>query len=221
MLKERFGTYQERQQLQQTAAFKQTNDVWSQQGFNRSANVGEVMKLIRHYEPQDRKDWEEYYFLYRTTVLNDFDMFADCAAAFAQAAGIEVDLAYKYIYIRVVDQTYDGYQNEQNAYQGIQKYLQHRHPQRHYLLEHGDDYCDRVYGVDLRLYLMDQGKKEIAGIQLKPQSYFYFIKKHPWQEQVNHRHHQKYVQATHAPVLYWSYEEIKNQQAPHVACAQA
>lgn len=206
--------YQQRLHVAHTADFRKTNYIWNAHHFNSAKNNGYMMDLISECKPVSRAQWERFYLGYRKEHYPDEKFpFENIVNAFATVANISLNAAYTYHYIRVIDKTYDGYVSEQEAMSGIWSYIRKVNPTQvnMFYIKHADKKVDKNMRIDVEVYrLINNQWYEVAGIQLKPQSYF--ARRCNWSSDAYHQNYRgqvQYVQAVKAPVYYWSYEQVK------------
>lgn len=212
------GTFESRQSLTNDWRFKQTNKIWNRLGLNASRRVGSVMAMIDNLKPKTYLEWQYYYLSFRKDNFNEVIPFEHEAEILAQYAQLDFATAIRYAFHRVLDQTYQGYTNEQNAITEIRAWLKKYAPQSCYIVEHANGYYDRVLGIDVRIWWInpkDNKAYEICGIQLKPKSFLQPQKN--WfadADRQNKTKQIKYAQTVHAPAYYWFYEDLQQEKKP-------
>lgn len=98
--------------VRNTKEFSCTNRIWNILHFNSRQNVGHLMALINNCNPKSYKEWVNYYLLYRSKEYNESQLFHSLIHKFADAARISNENSYKFIIIRVLYETWIGYQRE-------------------------------------------------------------------------------------------------------------
>lgn len=212
---EAMSNYEIRKKIKFDKQFKNTNKIWINGNYAASKNVGQMMKLINICKPNNRLEWQKYYLNY---FQNNFGipLFSNILFDFSKNANISIQKAFLYIYIRVIDQTYNGYISEKRAEQDLIAYFQKIDPSRKYIIKHSNDNADRNYSVDFIVYTMINGKVNIVyGVQMKPKSYFYYHKQNK-ELDYNIKHEKKFIKKYNAKVLYWSYEGLSQNNKPEL-----
>lgn len=108
---------------------------------------------------------------------------------------VGLEMAFNFVYIRVIDETWIGYHRECLSLEKIEKYVKN-----HGLtVEKANFYVDVTYGVDFEL---KRGRKVVAGIQLKSINYFENKDALTEIECINKRKNNMYENMYKVPVIY-------------------
>lgn len=214
-----YKNYEQRKQIAATYEFARTNYIWNQKHFNSILLNGKMMEIVEKLAPQNRADFEQKYIAYRQNHPEQFResfLFQNVIDVFAKVAGLTEENAFWYQYIRVIDKTYDGYVHEQESMRKIDNLLRALYPDREYIVSHASGFYDAKLRIDVRIFQKVNGQiQEVCGIQLKPKSYF--MSNRAW-AQAAHRQNYfgqiQYVQRTHCPVYYWTYEDLDQNKNP-------
>lgn len=206
--------YSQRLAMSKTPEFRATNYVWNVNKLNNSIDNGSMMDLIGKCKPTSREEWIRYYLNFRREKYpSERFPFEALVKKFSAAAHISLNQAYNYHFFRVIDQTYNGYASEQEAMQNIWNYIQKVNPTQvsNFRIVHAPQEIDRYMRIDVEVFrLINNQWREVAGIQLKPQTYF--CKTGKWARMAysqNYHGQVEYVHVKKAPVYYWSYEQVK------------
>ena len=178
-------TKNERDEIRNTKAFAESNKPWNDYNLNRTANIGAVMSLIKDSKATTFEEWESYYLqtgaqraakMKKWVGKEEFwklakncgrttDDLLEVAQEFSSKTNIPLEIAYNYVYIRVIDETWIGYERELNALNRI-KELCKLYPN---LTASGvDSFTDTEYAVDFEIRQKDT---IVLGIQLKSTKY--------------------------------------------------
>ena len=132
-------SFSEREELkkQNKEKFKRTNKIWNDKNLNQAWSVGYVNYIMKKmYEPYSiddalkisLEDWEKFYITYKGEnrklsgrTKKELMEIALKLQEYAAAEGIQLTKieAYNFVLIRVIDESYQGFQNELKVY----KYL--------------------------------------------------------------------------------------------------
>lgn len=132
-------SFSEREELkkQNKEKFRRTNKIWNDKNLNQAWNVGYVNYIMKKmYEPYSiddalkisLEDWEKFYITYKGEnrklsgrTKKELMQIALKLQEYAAAEGIQLTKieAYNFVLIRVIDESYQGFQNELKVY----KYL--------------------------------------------------------------------------------------------------
>lgn len=108
---------------------------------------------------------------------------------------VGLELAFNYVYIRVIDETWIGYSRECITLERLNKYLKN-----HGLTaEKANFYIDVNYGVDFEI---KRGNKIVAGVQLKSINYYENKEALSEIQSINKKKNNMYEIEYKAPVIY-------------------
>lgn len=108
---------------------------------------------------------------------------------------VGIELAFNYVYIRVIDETWIGYSRECLSLERLKKYLKN-----HGLTaEKTNYYIDVNYGVDFEI---KRGQQIVAGVQLKSVNYFENKNALAEIQNINKKKNAMYESKYKAPVIY-------------------
>lgn len=140
--------------------FKSTNKIWNDKKFNAISNVGPMMQIVKGCHNLGEFT-SEYYKCYRG--LERLESTAEAFRRACLAEGIELtsEEAYKYAWIRVVYQTWEGYSRELRVMEQLREYTD-------LIIEPATYEEDVKYAIDAKAY---RAGKLMFGIQIKPKSY--------------------------------------------------
>ena len=213
-----------RDELRQSAEFNATNNVWNEMNLNHVNNVGAVMALVKNSKATTYEEWERYYLSTGAKRLEKLPTVTDnkekynlnrfngrteeelleVAKKFAKGANLSVETAYNYVYCRVIDETWVGYEKELRVLERIQS-LCRLYPN---LTASGvNSYTDTNYAVDFEVR---KNRKVVLGIQLKSTKYRdSHLAAVNDVKRINHIKNTKYTNDFGAQVLYLYYENDK------------
>lgn len=173
----------ERLELRATKAFSDTNNAWNDLQLNSTDNIGAVMAIIKNSKATTFDEWESFYLntgdkrkraLATTSDLHKLNRFngrtkddlLNVAKILAKECNLDISVAFNYVYIRVIDETWIGYSRELKVLDEIRTMCAHYN-----LRADGvDSYMDTQYAVDFEI--RDQDKVVLA-VQLKSTNYKY------------------------------------------------
>lgn len=115
--------------IRQTDGFAKSNKVWNDERLNSKESIGNLMYLIGKSRSRTEADWEKFYFksgqqrrdLIKKGVLGkntnyDYGRTNQDLLMIAKKLQLKLkcdfQLAYNYVYIRVIDETWIGYERE-------------------------------------------------------------------------------------------------------------
>jgi len=208
--------YETRIQIRKTPDFQTTNKTWNDLYLNATDNIGAVMALIKDSNAQSFEEWEKYYLdsgekrrhllaavtdtkeknnINRSHGRTKEDLFK-IAKILAQKCNISEDIAFNYVYIRVIDETWIGHNRELEALKVIQQLCFRR-----CLTVNGvDSLTDTKYAIDFEV--REQGQRILA-IQLKSTRYKYSKTTILLQtKKMNQNKNKKYTERFGVDVLY-------------------
>lgn len=213
--RELFRTTSSRNKMRHTPEFRRTNYSWNQFHYNQKRILGLSMDDIITLQPHSRTIWENQALKLRCQRKNEEIPFSKLALKFAHHAQISLATAYVYIFIRGVDQFYEGYQREQQVQNYFQQLFTQQFPAL--TLQHSSGDIDAHYAVDFEMF---QAEQLVAAIQVKPLSY------RAWQQRgnrwgagidaLNQEKHQQYFQRYQVPVYLWFWEKTFSQLYPEI-----
>lgn len=108
---------------------------------------------------------------------------------------VGLTIAFNFVYIRVIDETWIGYYRECISLERLQKYLK----THNLTAEKAKFYIDITYGVDFEI---KRGNKVVAGVQLKSINYFENKEALSEIQDINKKKNNLYQQKYKAPVIY-------------------
>lgn len=172
-----------REELRNSLVFKMTNKIWNDCRLNNTNNIGCLMFLIKDGECNTFEEWEKHYFAsgelrskllqsksnnINTKKLNceygrTHDELLEISKILQANTNLDLKTAYNFVYIRVIDETWIGYDRELKAFQDIERYLSKNYNSI-YSIKNVDYYTDVHYAIDFEIY---KDNKLIVGIQLK------------------------------------------------------
>ena len=181
---------EKRADMKRSKEFKNTNKPWGDLHLNSYKNVGAVMALAKESNAKTFEEWESYYFQsgekrnaelsaapenypQQSEELNQLNYnhgrtvaeLEQIAQTLANRCNISIQNAFNYVYIRVLDETWKGYETELNAEKEIQLICD-KLPGL--TISHTDLIKDNQYAVDFELY---NNSSLLLGIQIKPTTY--------------------------------------------------
>lgn len=201
---------EDREMFRNFKAFKETNEIWNRLGFNATAEVGNLMYLIKLSGAKTFEEWEKFYIKsgherqgiiargYNRYYTRDLDIeygrtvrqLANKARTFADATGIDIAFAFNSVYIRIIDETWLGYQRELKAIKLLNK-------NKNIIVKNVDYKKDVKYAVDFEVFIKDE---LILGIQLKSTKYKRFATQET--KDMNIRKNNLYKNSEKVNVLY-------------------
>ena len=208
--------------MRDTHAFTATNKPWNDLKLNHCDRIGAVMALIKNSRATCFEEWEAYYLntgkkriskLPRITdekALKNLNRYSgrtteelmQLAEKLADRSNIPLEKAYNYVYIRVIDETWLGYEREFNVLKQTQsicsKYSN--------LTASGvDSITDTKYAVDFEIR---KNNRIVLGIQLKSTKYRdSTLKAVDEVKAINKAKNDAYTERYGAPVLYLYIDE--------------
>lgn len=207
--------YQKRLEIRKTKEFRASNRVWNDLNLNHRSNIGSVMYLAKLSRTKSYDDWVKFYFksgeerlklrknyksLDELVKINQNygrteEELIEIAKTLSIEMGISLELAYNYVYIRVIDETWLGLRREEKAFNLIKKELI---KYKMFRVEHSDVETDFEYAVD---YEIKKDGNTILGIQLKSSNYL-VSSKIKYVKDINQDKNHRYTQKYGVPVLY-------------------
>jgi len=184
-----------------------SNSLFGELNKNRSINkffgiryVGECVRLISEYHETTKnptqKGWEEFY-----SVIQGFEGLTYVTKELcALLPDLEVKSIKKYIFHRVIGQTWNGYANEML----IIKELNAEFPSCEILKTSFE--VDHEYCIDAEMF---HNTDLLLGIQIKPISYRKMNTEYQRQAKENHRQKNIQYQNLYAPYVYVYYDNHK------------
>ena len=208
-------SYQERLKIRKSDAFKKSNRVWNDLRLNQRRNIGSLMNLAKLSRAKSYDEWVKFYFKtgaereeLRKSYLpkdefirvnNNYgrteEELIELAKTLSKAMGISLELAYNFVYIRVIDETWLGLRREQKAFNLIKKECAKL---KRFILEHADVEKDFDYAVD---YEIKKDGVVILGIQLKSVKYL-MNSDIKYVKDINKDKNHEYTNAYGVPVMY-------------------
>lgn len=181
---------EQRAAMKRTREFKNTNKPWGDLHLNSYNNVGAVMALVKESNATCFEEWESYYLqtgeqrkaligsIHTSNPLSKEELsnlnynygrtFSDLekiAEKLAARCNISLEKAINYVYIRVLDETWKGYETELNAAKDMEPIC---NQYSNLTISHADLMKDNQYAVDFEIF---QGENLILGVQIKPTTY--------------------------------------------------
>ena len=213
-------TYEERTKLKNDPRFKESNAVWNSEGFNRPSCIGSAMGIVNGCKTKE--DWIFKYLYTGAKRLSSILMcnterdrylcnaengrteaeLEEIAIRFQEALlknGIAVsdEEAYAMVWIRIFDETWNGYRREKDLMREISSATGTR-------CLHTTPEEDEKYAVDGLVY---SDSKMLCGIQIKPQSYkgnANFLLK---AKEINNHKNEAFSREYKVPVFYVYYDD--------------
>lgn len=176
-------------------SFKEWEDYYLNSGIKRNQLINKLPRTIQYKLNTFNKSVDRQYFDYNLLYGRTKEELLTIAKKLDRELHIGIELAFNYVYIRVIDETWIGYSRECISLERLRKYVKH-----HGLTaEKTNYYIDVNYGVDFEI---KRGNKIVAGVQLK--SINYFENKNALAEinDINKRKNSMYEQKYKAPVIY-------------------
>lgn len=207
-------TKEERNELRKTEAFAKSNKVWNDFEFNSKSSLGNLMYLISSSNAKTQEDWAKYYFATgrnRERIINKGAFSSEIdhnhgrtnqdllliAKKLQQKLKCTFELAYNYVYIRVIDETWIGYRREVIALKRMRELIK---LYKNIHIEDAAYEIDSKYAVDFEVL---DGEILLFAIQLKSENYK--RSKNPGTleaKKFNKRKNKKYTNKFGVPVLY-------------------
>lgn len=212
----------ERIELKRTKEFRDTNKAWGDLHLNSYKNVGAVMALLKDSNATCFEEWERYYLLTGeqrkaklSTASNEHQLSSEelnklnfhhgrtiseleqIAEVLAKRCDISLKKAFNFVYIRVLDETWKGYESELNAAKSMQSICEQY---SNLTISHTDFTKDNEYAVDFEI---SQNDSILLGIQIKPTTYR--DSSNPGvirDKKINEKKNQEYTNKFGANVLY-------------------
>ena len=181
---------EQRANMKRTKEFRDTNKPWGDLHLNSYKNVGAVMALVKESNATTFEEWEHYYFKtgeqrksilaaateenpLSTDELNNLNYnfgrtasdLLKIADTLASKCNISLQNAYNYVYIRILDETWKGYETELNAAKAMEPICSQY---SNLTISHADLVKDNKYAVDFEIF---QGSNLLLGVQIKPTTY--------------------------------------------------
>lgn len=147
--------------------FEEWEAYYLKSGLKRNDKIKSIENTqIRRNLISFNRDIPKKYYKYNTDYGRTIDDLIDIAKKLDKVINVGIELAFNYVYIRVIDETWIGYEREINAFVNLKKYL------KNYNLDvkKTPPDIDIIYGVDFEIKDKDKDKL-IAGIQLKSTNY--------------------------------------------------
>lgn len=190
MLKDLILSKEERDNIRNTKEFSYTNRIWNDLHLNSRRNIGALMFLIKNSKATTIEEWAKYYFTTGRdraniiTRLNTFENknkpidfriidseygrtlhdFSKIAKTLVEKLNISFELALNYVYIRVIDETWVGYNRELIVFNKLKDLLKNSDIE----VRQVDYQKDVEFAID---YELVRDKEVILGIQLKSTNY--------------------------------------------------
>lgn len=165
-----------------------------------SSSVGKCMKLIddcfRSCEHFSKRSWTDYYY-----EINGTARLTEITDAITEITKIDREIIKRYVFHRVIGQTYNGFITEIKVLQEIQNEFQG--------LDFGktEYFIDEQYFTDFEAYY---GDELVLGGQIKPISYYYMST--PYQKKAKENHNkqrEEYSRMFRVPHILVFYEDGK------------
>lgn len=209
----------ERMKLRNTKEFKNSNAPWNYLHLNSRNSVGSLMQLIKTSNCENFEEWESYYLnsgairkeLLQKKYLNKLELkeinmsygrteedLINIAYKLQKSVKLPIDTLYNFVYIRVIDETWIGYNREQLFFEKVKEILKDK-PE--FSIKKTNSDIDTNYAVDFEIY---KNKKLIIGIQLKSTRYS-FCESNIMKEtkNFNSRKNNNYTKLYKVPVKYF------------------
>lgn len=197
----------ERLALRNSKEFKNTNYLWNKLELNSRNSVGCLMHLIKQSHATTKEEWEKYYFktgeerkkihinnLNQLSIINaeygrTIDDLEEISIIFNKELHLDLNLVFNFVYIRVIDETWIGYEREKKAFEILSDKTD--------LTIKTVSYQDDIrYAVDFEVY---KNGKLILAIQLKSSNYKHTRK---YVHEMNIRKNKEYSLKNHVAVIY-------------------
>lgn len=207
--------YHERLKIRKSKSFKDSNRFWNELNLNHRSNIGSVMYLAKLSGAKSYDNWVKFYFksgedrlklrknyksLDELVKINQNygrteEELIEMAKTLSMGMGISLELAYNFVYIRVIDETWLGLRREEKTFNLIKKELI---KYKVFRIEHTDVETDFHYAVD---YEIKKDGKTILGIQLKSSNYL-ISSKIDYVKDMNKDKNHEYSKTFGVPVMY-------------------
>lgn len=169
-------TEEEFEELKENRWYKKTNGAWNQSGVNNPKNVGYVIEHITECNPENYKEWEDYFFekvtnkekikgfstIFRNAIFSDAELMK-----FFDYSSLDEKEFCKMVECRLIYETWLGYFAEQEACRTFLGLLEK--DGYHTTTRHMSPCDDNKYAVDFLLY---DDETLVCGLQIKPHTYY-------------------------------------------------
>lgn len=144
--------------------YDRKNSLWGKSGIGSTRSAGAVMELISDTHPSTIEEWTNIYTSDpRGRTWKQLD---DMGAKWAKMANLSREEALAWVLIHIIDETFEGYKNEEEIRQIINR------ANLGFFVKRASGDLDRKYAIDLTMHLHSGSPEIIGGIQIKPNSYF-------------------------------------------------
>lgn len=200
--------HKQREEIKKQKDFAETNYAFNYRGNNRPSLNGYLIALVRTLNPKDADDFCAKYLRWRTRSIKEDYLLANNIPDFMKITGFSFEKSVLYLTIYLVDNTWEGAYNEENAVTGMYDYLRSHFPNHMWFIEKTDSKTDSRYAID---YLIYRDLKPVVGIQLKPRTFFNSRRSTLKEDiQRNRKLMLDYKRKTGVHVGFWLYEDIEN-----------
>lgn len=177
--------------------FTSTGKLWDDLKLNSPNRVGGVMELIKKHQPTTHQEWEQVY-LTHGKPLTRLQGVAVCLHLKSTPL-ISLQEAIDFTFIRVIDETWEGWHLEKLVIELLET------TQLFDEVRTATKFEDNRYGIDIICLTNGQ---VVAGIQVKPDSYFKMKPSHKAKRE-NHNRNQRFLaQYPQAEVHYVSRSDV-------------
>jgi hypothetical protein len=121
------------------------------------------VEFLNNKQPDTRQEFSIQYL----SELRSSEQVVKMVEEFAAVAGLTLELALNWWWIRVMDQSFTGWQEEGQIMEMVRVQLQGTGND----VRKATDQEDREFGIDLVIFNIETGK-DVEGLQVKPASYF-------------------------------------------------
>lgn len=214
-------TKEEREKIRKTGGFAKSNKVWNDEKLNTKKMIGSLMYLIGKSRARTEEEWVKFYFesgkeraaLIKKGILGkktdyDYGRTNEDLLKITKKLQLKLkcsfQLAYNYVYIRVIDETWIGYERELMA---LSKLKEQTNVHKSVKIKEATYEIDSKYAVDFEVF--DENHLLFA-IQLKSEKYR--SSKNPGTleaKKFNQKKNIEYTGKFKAPVIYLYMNDAK------------
>lgn len=220
-----FRTQAFRDNWKHTVRFSRTNMPFNNKEYyprlNSAQYQGYLMKTVKAVQPTTREIWEVEYGRARANYMlqqghqHEAYLFANMLDKFVESVYNKTGMRLSWreamldVFIYVIDNTWMGYNSEHKGFKDMYRYLWN-HTDKLVRVDHTTAKDDDGRSIDALISVSYDGKnyQVVAGVQLKPQSYFASKDWTSITRQDNLKNNVKFFNERHVPVLYWTYEDL-------------
>lgn len=165
----------ERATIRESYEYRRTISSWTRHNLSARSKVGSLLTLISKVKPKTFSEWEKAYVKFYTEEFPGQIMFNQACIVLSKTCRLTVEEAFVYAYIRVIDETWIGYQREKKAFSKMVCFANKLKTQgvNGVYFSKSDEYIDTKYAVDVEQY---KNGRLVAGFQLKSRKYGESIK---------------------------------------------